>query len=74
MTKRADPLPKLRVTYLSCGEPPPQCAHCVSADIDSDDEELSAEADFEDDFCARPVERVARDDALDFARFGVLDG
>lgn len=51
MTKSAAPLPKLRVTYLSCGEFAPQCAQSCSAEIDSDDNELAAEADFDDDFC-----------------------
>jgi len=64
-------LPKLRVTYLSCGEPAPQCAHRRSAEVDSDDDELAAKADFDDDFCGRTVERDARDDAFDFAGLGV---
>jgi hypothetical protein len=50
MTNSAAPLPKLRVTYLSCGEAAPQCAHWLSAEVDSDDDELAAEADFDDDF------------------------
>jgi len=51
MTRSAAPLPKLRVTYLSCGEPAPQCAHRRSTEVDSDDDELAAKADFDDDFC-----------------------
>ena len=52
MTRSAAPLPKLRVTYLSCGEPAPHCAHCRSAEVDSDDDELAADAGFDDDFCS----------------------
>lgn len=51
MTKSAAPLPKLGVTYFSCGELTPQRAHRCSAEVDSDDNELAAEADFDDDFC-----------------------
>lgn len=45
MTMSAAPLPKLRVTYLA-----PQWAHRRSAEVDSDDDELAFEADFDDDF------------------------
>ena len=71
MTSSADPLPKLRVTYFSCGPPAPQCAQPRSAEVDSDDDELAAEADFDNGFCERAVERVARDDVLDFAGLAV---
>ena len=71
MTSSAPPLPKLRVTYFSCGDPPPQRAHCRSAEIDSDDDEPAAKADFDDDFGGRAIEGDARDDALDVARLGV---
>jgi hypothetical protein len=71
MTRSAAPLPKLRVTYFSCGEPAPQCVHCRSAEVDSDDDELAAEAGIDDDFCGRAVERDARNGALDFADLDV---
>ena len=64
-------MPKLRVTCLSCNGPPPQSAHRCSAEEDSDDDELAGEADFDDDFGARAVERDARDDALGFSSLGV---
>ena len=51
MTNSAAPLPKLRVTTLSCGEAAPQWAHWRSAEVDSDDDELAAGTDFDDDFC-----------------------
>lgn len=70
MTRSAAPLPKLRVT-LSCSEPAPPCAHCRSAEVGSDDDKLAAEADFDDDFRDRAVERDAGDDALDFAGFDI---
>ena len=61
MTSSAAPLPKLRVTYFSCGELAPQCAQCRSAEVGSDD----------DDLCGGAGERDAGDDALDFAGFDV---
>jgi hypothetical protein len=51
MTTSTAPLPKLRVRYLSCGEPASHCAHCRSAEENSDDDELAAEADLGDDYC-----------------------
>ena len=71
MTSSAAPLPKLRVTYFSCGELAPQCAQCRSAEVGSDDDELAAEAAFDDDLCGGAGERDAGDDALDFAGFDV---
>ena len=43
----------------------------VSAEEDSNDDELAAEADFDDRFGCRAVERDSGDDALGFARLGV---
>ncbi len=48
MTKRAAPLPKLRVTCLSCTEALLQYAQCCSTAVNSDDEEFAGEADFDD--------------------------
>ena len=48
-----------------------QCAHCCSSDVDSDDDELAREPDFDDGFSCRSVERDAGDDALDLACLGV---
>jgi hypothetical protein len=46
-------------------------AQLRSAEVDSDVDELAAEADFDDGFCERVVERLACDDALDFAGLDV---
>ena len=64
-------MPKLRVTCLSWIVLLPQCAHWCSRDVDSDDDELASEADFDNCFGCRAVERDASDDALDFPRLGV---
>ena len=48
-----------------------QCAHWCSRDVDSDDDELASEADFDNCLGCRAVERDASDDALDFSRLGV---
>ena len=68
ITNKADPLPKLRVTRLSCKDVFPQLAQRVSTEVDGDDEELAGETDFDDSLRGRPVERDAADNALDFAR------
>ena len=47
--------------------PLPQCAQRCSTDVDSDDDELAAEADFDDSFGCRAAERDSGDDALGFA-------
>ena len=59
-------MPKLRVTYFKCTLPSPQWAHALSTDVDSDDDELAAVADFGDDFTGCAVERGALDDVLGF--------
>ena len=64
-------MPKLRVTCLSWIAPLPQCAHWCSSEVDSDDDELAREADFDDGFGCCAVERNASDDTLDFSRLGV---
>ena len=48
--------------------PLPQCAHWCSTDVDSDDDELAAEADFDNGFGRRTVEGDSGDDALGFVR------
>ena len=65
-------MPKLRVTCLSWIALLPQCAHWCSRDVDSDDDELANEADFDDSFGCRTVERDAGNDALGFSRLGVV--
>ena len=65
ITNKADPLPKLRVTRLSCKEALPQLAQPVSTKVDRDDKELSRGADFDDGLGGRPVERDAADGAFD---------
>ena len=65
ITNKADPLPKLRVTRLSCKEALPQLAQPVSTEVDRDDKELSRGADFDDGLGGRPVERDAADGAFD---------
>ena len=67
ITSKADPLPKLRVTCLSCKEALPQFAQRVSTEVDGDDEEFPREADFDDGLRGRTVECDAADDALDLA-------
>ena len=64
-------MPKLRVTCLSWIAPLPQCAHCCSSEVDSDNDELASEADFDEGFGCCAVERKASDDTLDFSRLGV---
>ena len=64
-------MPKLRVTCFSWIALLPQCAQSCSTDVDSDDDELAAKADFDNGFSCRTVERDAGDDALDFSRLGV---
>lgn len=71
MTSSAAPLPKLRVTYSSCGPVAPQCARLRSALVDSEDEELANDADLDDGFCPRAIERAAVDDVLDLAGLDV---
>ena len=50
---------------------PPQWAQCPSTEVDGDDDELGAEADFDNGFCGRAVERDAGNDALRFSRLGI---
>ena len=64
-------MPKLRVTCLSWIALLPQCAHWCSRDVDSDNDELASEADFDGGFGCCAVERNASDDTLDFSRLGV---
>ena len=71
MTNSAAPLPKLRVTYLSCGDSAPQCAQERSAEVDSDNNEPAAKADFDDDFRGFAIEGDACDDVLDFPSLSV---
>ncbi len=71
MTKRSAPLPKLRVTYFNCGLALPQFAHDFSAEVDGDDDELPARADFGDDFAGEAFEGSAADDVLRFPRGAV---
>ena len=71
MTSRAAPLPKLRVTCLSCTEALPQYAQWCSTEVDSDDDESAGETDFNDCFGRRTFERGAGNDALDFAGLSV---
>ena len=51
--------------------PLPQCAQLCSTEVDSDDDEFAAEADFDNRFGRRAVECDSGDDALGFARLGV---
>ena len=67
MTSNAAPLPKLRVTCFSCTSALPQWAQRCSTGVDSDDDELAGEADLDDCFGDRPVERDTGDDTFDFA-------
>ena len=46
---------------------PPQWAHALSADVDSDDDELATVTDFGNDFAGIARERGALDDVLGFA-------
>jgi hypothetical protein len=71
MTNRLAALPKLRVTRLSWIALSPQCAQWCSSDVDSDDDELASEADFDDGFGGRTVERDTRDNTFDFSRLGI---
>ncbi len=71
MTSKAAPFPKLRVTCFNCADALPQQAHWFSTEVGSDDDEPAGEADFDDCFRGRTVERGACDDALDFARLSV---
>ncbi len=71
MTKSPAPLPKLRVTCLSCGLPWPQLAQDFSAEVDGDDEDLAGLADFGDDFARNTFEGSAADDVLCFTRCAV---
>ena len=66
MTSRCGPLPKLRVTYFSWTLVPPQWAHALSGDVDSDDDELATVTDFGNDFAGIARERGALDDVLGF--------
>ena len=71
ITNKADPLPKLRVTRLSCKDVFAQLAQRFSTEVDGDDEELAGETNFDDGLRGRSVECDAADNALDFARSGV---
>ncbi len=65
-TKSVEPAPKLRVTYLSWTLLSPHCAHALSAEVDSDDEELAVVTELDDDFTGRAFERGTLDDVLGF--------
>ncbi len=56
MTSKAEALPKLRVTFLTCTEELPQWAQRCSEGIGRDDDELSGEADFDDSLGRLAVE------------------
>ena len=49
----------------------PQCAQCRSTEVESDDDELTGEADFDDCFGRCAFESNACDDTLCGARFGI---
>ena len=66
-TKSVGPAPKLRVTYFNWTSPSPHCAHALSAELGSDDEELAVAAELDDDFTACAFERGALDDLFGFA-------
>lgn len=69
MTRRSAPLPKLRVTCFNWIALLPQWAQLRSTDVDSDDDELAGEADFDDGFSFSAVERDAGDDTFDLPGF-----
>jgi hypothetical protein len=71
ITSKAGPLPKLRVTCLSCTAQLPQWTQRCSAEIGGDVAELAGEADFDGRFGRRTIERDACDDALDCTGLGV---
>ena len=71
ITSKAAPLPKLRVTCFSCKTALPQWAQWRSTEVDSNDDELARETDFDDGFGTGPFERDAIDDTLDFTGLSV---
>lgn len=70
-TKSVEPAPKLRVTYFSWTSLRPHCAHALSAEVGSDDEELAVETELDDDFTGRAFERGALDNVLGFTAAAV---
>ena len=67
ITSKAAPLPKLRVTCLSCNDELPQWTHRCSTEVGSDDNELTGEADFDDGLGRCSVEGDSGNDAFDLA-------
>ena len=73
ITNKADPLPKLRVTRLSCKDVFAQLAQRVSTEVDGDDEELAGETNFGDGLRGRDVAGVGMGQEFVSSGFDAFD-
>jgi len=65
------PLPKVRVTRLSCAPARPQEAQPCLAEVDRDDVERPRGARLDDDFCLAAIKATPSDEDLGFTRLAV---
>jgi hypothetical protein len=70
-TRRLRPLPKVRVTRLSCTPTRPQEAQRSLNEVDRDDVERPREAELDDDFCLAPIKAASSDEDFGFTRLAV---